>query len=67
MNAYFISGLGADKRIFSKLKLSEKINIIHVDWINPDRNETLEAYSKRLSRIIDTSQPFALVGVSFGE
>ena len=66
MNAYFISGLGADKRIFSKLKLSEKINIIHVDWINPDRNETLEAYSKRLSRIIDTSQPFALVGVSFG-
>lgn len=66
MNAYFISGLGADKRIFSKLKLSEKINIIHIDWINPNKNETLEAYAQRLSRIIDTSQPFALVGVSFG-
>lgn len=66
MNTYFISGLGADKRIFSKLKLSEKINIIHIDWINPNKNETLEAYAQRLSRIIDTSQPFALIGVSFG-
>lgn len=66
MNTYFISGLGADQRIFSKLKLSEKINIIHVKWINPNKNETLEAYAERLSRIIDTSKPFALVGVSFG-
>jgi hypothetical protein len=37
MNAYFISGLGADKRIFSKLKLNEKINIIHIDWIAPKK------------------------------
>jgi len=66
MNAYFISGLGADQRIFSKLKLSEKINIIHIEWINPNQNETLEVYAERLSRIIDTSKPFALVGVSFG-
>ncbi|MCX2492331.1 alpha/beta hydrolase [Pedobacter sp. PF22-3] len=66
MNAYFISGLGADQQIFSKLKLSEKINIIHIEWINPNQNETLEVYAERLSRIIDTSKPFALVGVSFG-
>ncbi|SDF62642.1 Thioesterase domain-containing protein [Pedobacter terrae] len=66
MNAYFISGLGADQRIFSRLKLSEKISIIHVEWINPNKNETLEVYAERLSRIIDTSKPFALVGVSFG-
>ncbi|QXU44026.1 alpha/beta fold hydrolase [Pedobacter sp. D749] len=66
MNAYFISGLGADKRIFSKLKLNEKINIIHVDWINPVKNESLSAYAERLSKVIDKSQPFALVGVSFG-
>ncbi|WP_175635166.1 alpha/beta hydrolase [Pedobacter ghigonis] len=66
MNAYFISGLGADKRIFSKLKLNEKINIIHIDWIEPKKNETLATYALRLSEVIDTSQPFALVGVSFG-
>ncbi|GAA4203562.1 hypothetical protein GCM10022289_20060 [Pedobacter jeongneungensis] len=66
MNTYFISGLGADKRIFSKLRLNQKINIIHVDWIKPVKNESLAAYAGRLSRVIDQSQPFALVGVSFG-
>ncbi|QNN40098.1 alpha/beta fold hydrolase [Pedobacter roseus] len=66
MNTYFISGLGADKRIFSKLKLDEKINIIHLDWISPVKNESLAAYAERLSKVIDKAQPFALVGVSFG-
>jgi pimeloyl-ACP methyl ester carboxylesterase len=66
MNTYFISGLGADKRIFAKLKLDEKINIIHVDWINPVKNESLSVYAERLSKVIDKAQPFALVGVSFG-
>nr|WP_315418911.1 alpha/beta hydrolase [uncultured Pedobacter sp.] len=66
MNTYFISGLGADKRIFSKLKLNEKINIIHIEWINPVKNESLSAYAERLSKVIDKSQPFALLGVSFG-
>ncbi|QNR86940.1 alpha/beta hydrolase [Pedobacter riviphilus] len=66
MNTYFISGLGADKRIFSKLKLDKKINIIHVDWITPNKNESLASYAKRLSSVIDLPQPFALVGVSFG-
>ena len=66
MNTYFISGLGADKRIFSKLKLNENINMIHVDWISPNENESLASYAERLSKVIDLSQPFALVGVSFG-
>lgn len=66
MNTYFISGLGADKRIFSKLKLNENINMIHIDWIIPNKNESLASYAQRLSSVIDLSQPFALVGVSFG-
>ncbi|RLJ74705.1 alpha/beta hydrolase [Pedobacter alluvionis] len=66
MNTYFISGLGADKRIFSKLKLNKEINIIHIDWITPNKNESLASYAERLSSAIDLSQPFALVGVSFG-
>ncbi|MFD2286837.1 alpha/beta hydrolase [Pedobacter petrophilus] len=66
MNAYFISGLGADKRIFTKIKLHEHINVIHVDWIPPYQNETLPNYAKRLSAIINTNQPYILVGVSFG-
>jgi len=63
MNTYFI---GADKRIFSALKLDNHINIIYVEWIRPFKNETLCHYSKRLSGIINTKEPFVLVGVSFG-
>lgn len=66
MNAYFISGLGADKRIFSRLKLDESIHIINVEWIEPLKNESLPAYAIRLSKVMDTTRPFALVGVSFG-
>ncbi|KQM76918.1 hypothetical protein ASE74_16720 [Pedobacter sp. Leaf216] len=66
MNVYFISGLGADKRIFSKLKLDDQLNEIHIDWIQPNKSESLSSYAKRLSNVIDTTKPFALVGVSFG-
>lgn len=66
MNAYFISGLGADKRIFSRINLDQRINIIHLDWIQPTKNESLENYAKRLGLGIDTTKSFAMVGVSFG-
>lgn len=66
MNVYFISGLGADKRIFSKLNLDQRINIIHIDWIEPNKNESLKNYAKRLGSVIDVTQLFAIVGVSFG-
>jgi pimeloyl-ACP methyl ester carboxylesterase len=63
---YFISGLGADKRVFSKLKLPEQHTIHHVEWIPPSDNESLAAYAKRLSAVIDTSTPFVLIGLSMG-
>jgi hypothetical protein len=66
MNAYFISGLGADRRIFSKIKIDSQINIIHIDWIPPKKEETLPHYAKRLSEIVNTDQPYILIGVSFG-
>ncbi|RZL34138.1 MAG: alpha/beta hydrolase, partial [Pedobacter sp.] len=66
MNVYFISGLGADKRIFSKIKLNDNFKIIHLDWISFEKKETLKSYAGRLSKSIDQSEPFSLVGVSFG-
>lgn len=65
-NVYFISGLGADRRLFVKLELPRRYNIIHIDWLPPVGNETILAYASRLARQIDTSQPFHLVGLSFG-
>lgn len=66
MTIYFISGLGADKRAFGKLKLPDNYIVKHIDWITPIENEPLENYALRLSKEIDTTHPFVIVGLSFG-
>ncbi len=66
MNVYFISGLGADKRAFSHIQLSNKHQAYYIDWLEPERNESLVDYATRMASSIDTHQPFALVGLSFG-
>lgn len=66
MNVYFISGLGADHRAFERIQLSDQYKIHHLHWIKPLPNEPLEAYAKRLASPINTSLPFALVGLSMG-
>jgi len=66
MKVYFINSLGADRRIFSKIKLRPELTHIHINWIDFKKNESLEEYAARLSLQIDTSAAFALVGVSFG-
>lgn len=63
MVCYCISGLGADKRAFQYLSLD---NLVHVEWIEPEKNESISSYSKRLSDQIETSEPFMLLGLSFG-
>ncbi|MHA4895708.1 alpha/beta fold hydrolase [Pedobacter sp. PWIIR3] len=63
---YFISGLGADSRAFRKLVLPKRYEVIHLNWIEPEKNESLESYANRLSKGIDQSVPFYLVGLSFG-
>lgn len=66
MNVYFISGLGADRQAFEKLKLPKRFTIHYLDWIKHKKGESLNAYAKRLAAFIDTSQPFAIVGLSMG-
>jgi pimeloyl-ACP methyl ester carboxylesterase len=66
MNIYFLSGLGADKRVFSKLALDESFNVQYIDWISPRKKESLHDYAYRLTAQMDTTKPFQLVGLSFG-
>jgi pimeloyl-ACP methyl ester carboxylesterase len=61
---YFISGLGADKRVFSYLDLSF-CEPVFIDWINPLQNETLHSYAARLRQSIDEEHP-TVVGLSLG-
>jgi pimeloyl-ACP methyl ester carboxylesterase len=66
MNLYFISGLGADKRIFQNLVLPEVFKIYYIEWVAVSENESMESYCRRLSSQIDQQEPFSLVGLSFG-
>ncbi len=62
---YFIPGLGADERLFSRLKLGG-YDKKFIQWISPLEKETLPEYAGRLSEQIDIKNIFSLVGVSFG-
>lgn len=61
---YFISGLGADKRVFSFLDLSF-CEPVFIDWITPETSESLQHYALRLRRSIPEEAP-CIIGISFG-
>lgn len=66
MNVYFISGLGADCRLFEKIKLPEIFIPKNLEWMDPLDDESINSYAKRLAKDIDESVPFCIVGLSFG-
>jgi pimeloyl-ACP methyl ester carboxylesterase len=66
LKVYFISGLGADEKVFRHIQLPPAYEVVHLPWIPPSGNESLRDYALRLAESIDTSQSFALVGLSLG-
>jgi pimeloyl-ACP methyl ester carboxylesterase len=65
VKAYFISGLGADKKAFQRIKLPTGYEPVYLDWIIPEKNESLTDYARRFSSLIDDDS-FILIGLSFG-
>src|SRR5258705_6725488 len=61
---YCISGLGADERIFTNLRL-EGYELKHIPWLRPNKKESLQEYAKRMAKSIQHDSP-VLLGVSFG-
>ena len=61
---YVFSGLGVDKRVFSKIDFGD-LEVEFVDWIIPEKTESLQQYALRISRCIKTEKP-VLIGLSFG-
>jgi len=66
LKAYFISGLGADKKAFIRIKLPEGYEPVYLDWITPEKNESLSNYARRFSSLIKNDDAFILIGLSFG-
>lgn len=61
---YCVSGLGADERAFSKLKIPG-FRLQVIPWLMPERDETIEQYSQRMRKDITEPDPI-LMGLSFG-
>ena len=66
MKVYMISGLGADERVFYKLKLLKGYDPVFLGWQKPQAGETFEDYALKLAEGINSSEPFVLLGVSMG-
>lgn len=66
MKAYFISGLGADKKAFQKIKLPPGYEPVFLEWIPPQKDESLVNYAQRFSSFIKSDEEFILIGLSFG-
>lgn len=66
LKVYFISGIGADYRLFTHVRLPPGYETHYIHWITPKSKETLPEYAFRLADQIDTSEPFILVGFSLG-
>jgi pimeloyl-ACP methyl ester carboxylesterase len=62
---YYISGLGADERVFSYLNI-QGIDTNYIHWEVPQKHEPLGNYCDRLIEQIDLNNEVILVGVSFG-
>ena len=64
MKIYGLSGLGADERAFQKLNLDHEF--IPIKWLKATQRESIKSYALQLAKQIDTSEPFVVLGLSFG-
>ncbi len=65
MRIYLIPGLGADRRMYH-----QQLNILPdaevIEHFQPEKNESLSSYAKRMALQVDISSPFILIGTSLG-
>ena len=62
---YLIPGQGSDERLFKNINI-ENYETEIIEYIIPEKNETMASYAKRLSIQIDTTIRYSIIGVSLG-
>ena len=66
MKLYVISGLAADFKVLERIQFPDQLEVVFIDWLIPLKNEIFADYVKRMAEKIDVSEPFSLLGYSFG-
>ena len=62
----YISGIGADSRAFSHLRIKGSYEHVYTDWISANRDETFVSYCKRFRNQYHIESNDILLGLSFG-
>lgn len=62
---YCMPGMAASPKIFEFIIFPDPFVLHYLSWIQPNDNESIEAYALRMSKYIEHSNPI-LLGVSFG-
>ncbi|MEP6612159.1 MAG: alpha/beta hydrolase, partial [Mucilaginibacter sp.] len=62
---FVIAGLGADARAYNKIDLSGH-EVIRIDWIEPDRTDTLKSYAQKLILQYNITPLSVVIGNSLG-
>jgi pimeloyl-ACP methyl ester carboxylesterase len=63
---YLIAGLGADTRVYNNINLTNGHEVITVDWVEPDLNDTLSTYAQKLIYQYNIKHNSVLIGNSLG-
>ena len=63
---YFIPGQGSDYRLFKNIDIDSSFKTRNIEYFPPDKDWDLRDFAQALSRQIDTSHTFIIVGVSLG-
>ncbi len=64
---YFLSGLGLNERIFKRISI-KNVEVIHIPWLEPLKNEAIESYANRMIQSCSIPQHYSpiFIGLSFG-
>lgn len=63
---FLIAGMGADTRIYNNIELPSKNDIVPVDWLEPNKTDTLTTYAQKLIYQYDIKPNDIVIGNSLG-
>lgn len=66
VTVYMIPGQGADHRLYKNIEIDSRFELRHIKYVTPLKGWSMKDYAKELSKQIDTSRKFILMGVSLG-
>lgn len=63
---FLIAGMGADTRIYNRIDIPEKYEVVPVDWIESHKTDTLTTYAQKLIYQYNINPKSIVIGNSLG-